>query len=94
MSTVRGPCNIAVEAFLCARTGCAQEIAEVTGFPIQTVRNAIGYLRSIRAPCTANVRRKEIRARPQPVVEVLPAQIVESALATRSPLEQAWGRTS
>ena len=80
-----------VWAWFETNTGTAHECSMATGIPMNTIHAAICVMRSHYLPQTANVvRDRKPPADDESGFRELPQNIVELALQSRIPLEQAW----
>lgn len=86
----------AVSDFLVKEGGTITEMMAATGYARSSIESALAHLRSRGAPEVRNQRRDRPGGRPRvivekPIVFIDPAIVVQRAIASRTPLERAWG---
>lgn len=96
-----GGCAAHVKAYLTQQPGTARNISDATGYKISTVQNEIAELKNTDPELAKRVidGRKKAKIKPPPKPRtpprewhVLPtaAEVVESALQTRTDIEKVW----
>jgi len=88
MSRPYAPGRVAIETWLAKNVGDLGDIADATGQSRDRIRSVISELRQSNSRLLENYVRRNGAPDPKPDVP----QIVASALASRTALEQVWGQ--